>query len=100
MNPPVLDKLTTALGQTHHATLSGPDDRADTVRLTADIERSVNLRHTRSRYRKLSEPIKPTQRPSLKPLLGLERRRLARDSNRVAVRGEGSNRRTCALTGD
>ena len=48
MNPPTLDKLTTALSQTHDTTLSGPDHRAHPLRLTPGIQRSIRLRHTRT----------------------------------------------------
>jgi hypothetical protein len=100
MNPPALDKLTTALSQTHDTTLSGPHHCSHPVRLTADIERSISLCHTRSRYRKTREPIKPTQCPPLEPTLRLKFRRLACDANRVPFGVESSNHRTRALTGD
>jgi hypothetical protein len=85
MNPPGLGKFTTTFSQTRDTTLSGRDHRAHPIRLPPDVEVSIGLRHTRSRHRKLREPVKPTQRPPLEPTLRLEPARLASDTDRVRI---------------
>ena len=99
MNPPGLPELTTALRQAADTTLSGGHHRAHPIGLAPDIELRIGLRHARRRHRKLSEPIKPTQRSPLEPTLRLERPHLAGDPNGLLVRGEGGDHRTRTLTG-
>ena len=100
MNPTVLRKLATALGQTCDATLRRCDRRAHAIWLTPDVELSIRLGHTRRHHRKLRESIKPTQCPPLKPTIRLERPRLAGDPNRVRLWRERGDHRTRALTSD